>query len=185
VIAGRVARLAAGAVVAFAVGTSSAAADVIDRSPAGFTITISTPVSARPETVYGSLVGQVGEWWDEAHTYSGDSKNLSIIAEPGGCFCEALPSGGGVQHATVVNVAPGRLLRMVGGLGPLQEAGVSGALSWSFEPRGSADTVLTLTYRVGGYYAGGLDKVADVVNTVLSRQVQLLKAFSEKAAGRR
>jgi hypothetical protein len=37
-----------------------------------------------------------------------------------------------------------------------------------------------MTYAAGGYVPGGLDKLADVVNTVLSQQVQLLKAYAEK-----
>ena len=164
---------------------TSAHAEVVDKAAGGFTISIVTAVNAPPDTVYVSLVRHVGEWWDEAHTYSGDSKNLSIVAEPGGCFCEALPADGGVQHATVVNVAPGRLLRMIGSLGPLQQMAVTGALSWEFEKKGSAASTLTLTYVVGGYSPGGLDKLADVVNTVLGRQVELLKRHAERAGGRR
>lgn len=90
-----------------------------------------------------------------------------------------------VQHATVVNVAPGRLIRMIGSLGPLQQAAVTGALSWEFEKKGSAASTLTVTYAAGGYSPGGLDKLADIVNTVLSRQVELLKAHAERAGGRR
>ena len=32
-------------------------------------------------------------WWDGQHTYSGDAKNLSLRAVPGGCFCERLADG--------------------------------------------------------------------------------------------
>jgi hypothetical protein len=179
----------AGAAIVFLLATAAvparADAAVTDRTPGGFTVKISVPVSAPPDIVYASLVRHVAEWWDQEHTYSGDSKNLSIIAEPGGCFCEALPNGGGVQHATVIYVAPGQLVRMVGSLGPLQSAGVTGALSWAFARSGSAGATLTLTYVVGGYFPGGLDTIADAVDMVLSRQVSLLRQYAERAAGRR
>jgi hypothetical protein len=38
-----------------------------------------------------------------------------------------------------------------------------------------------MTYAAGGYAPGGLDKLAAAVDSVLSRQVQLLKAFAEKS----
>jgi hypothetical protein len=44
---------------------------------------------------------------------------------------------------------------------------------------------MVLTYVVGGYAAGGLDKVADAVDMVLSRQADLLKRHAEQARGRR
>jgi len=157
-----------------------ARAEVIDKAANGFTIKVVLQVDAPAETVYTSLVRHVGEWWDPDHTYSGDAKNLSIIAEPGGCFCEVLPAGG-VQHGTVVNVAPGKLLRMIGSLGPLQEAGISGAMTWQMEKRGTGST-LTFTYAAGGYYPGGLDRLATVVDSVLTHQAQLLKNYSEKVA---
>jgi uncharacterized protein YndB with AHSA1/START domain len=154
--------------------------EVVDKAPNGFTIKVVVQVAAPPETVYTSLVRHVGDWWDPAHTYSGDSKNLSIIAEPGGCFCEVLPAGG-VQHGTIVNVAPGKLLRIVGSLGPLQETGVTGAMTWQMEKSGPTGAKLTFTYAAGGYYPGGLEALASVVDGVLTRQVQLLKEYSEKA----
>lgn len=159
-----------------------ARAEVVDKAANGFTVKVVLQVAAPPETVYTSLVRFVGEWWDPEHTYSGDAKNLSIVAEPGGCFCEILPAGG-VQHGTVVNVAPGKLLRVAGSFGPLQEAGVSGAMTWQMEKSGTG-AKLTFTYAAGGYYPGGLERLAPVVDTVLAHQAQLLKAHAEKAATR-
>ena len=171
--------------LAAVVPAASATAEVSSRSTSGFIVNVTLNVAAPPATVYASLTRHLSEWWDPAHTYSGDSKNMSIIAEPGGCFCEALVNGGGVQHATVINVAPGQLLRMSGALGPLQAGAVTGTLSWQFEKSGSADSKLVLTYVVGGYAAGGLDTVADAVDMVLTRQAELLKRHAEQARGRR
>jgi len=161
-------------------GATPARSEVTDKAANGFTIKVVVDVAAPPDTVYTSLVRHVGEWWDAEHTYSGDSKNLSIVAKPGGCFCEVLPAGG-VQHGTVVNVAAGRLLRIVGSLGPLQAAGTTGVMSWQLEKSGTGSK-LTFTYSVGGYYPGGLDTLAAVVDGVLTHQVQRLKEYSENAA---
>jgi uncharacterized protein YndB with AHSA1/START domain len=154
--------------------------EVVDKAANGFTIKVVVRVAAPPATVYTALVRDIGEWWDKEHTYSGDAKKLSIVPEPGGCFCEMLPAGG-VQHGTVVNVAPGQMLRIVGSLGPLQETGTSGTMTWQVE-KSSTGSTLTLTYAAGGYFPGGLDKLAPAVDTVLSHQVQLLKAYAEKVA---
>ena len=156
------------------------AADVIDRSASGFTVKTVVAVAAAPQRIYQDLLN-VGAWWDKDHTYSGDAKNMTLVAQPGGCFCEKLPGGGAVEHGRVVNVSTNKMLRLSSALGPLQELAVMGTLTWSIEPakQGSGST-LTMTYAVGGYTPGGLDKLADIVNTVLSQQVQRLKAFAEK-----
>ena len=176
-------RIVAGAVLGVVMVRAPAAAEVTDRTPNGFTITVTAAIAAPPDTVWDSLVRHVGDWWDKEHTYSGDATRLSIDAKPGGCFCESLPGGGGVEHGAVVNVQPGRLLRMRGALGPLQEGGIAGSLTWQIERAGEGAT-LTFTHVAGGYYAGGLDKLADIVDTVLAHQVALLKAYAEKAAAR-
>ena len=173
------ATVAAYTVAAWALLCVTAGAEVIDRSAGGFTVKTSVQVAAPPGRVYAALL-QVGSWWDKDHTYSGDAKNLTISAQAGGCFCEKLPGGGAVEHGRVVNVAPGQLLRLSAALGPLQELGVSGALTWQIEAAEGKQSRLTMTYAVGGYAAGGLDKLAAIVDTVLSGQVKLLKAYTEK-----
>jgi uncharacterized protein YndB with AHSA1/START domain len=154
--------------------------EVVDKATNGFTVRVVLQVAAPPETIYTSLTRHIGEWWDAEHTYSGNPKNMSILAQPGGCFCETLPTGG-VMHGTVVYVDQGKMLRIVGALGPLQQAGVSGAMTWQMEKSGTGSK-LTFTYSVGGYFPGGLDQLASVVDMVTARQAELLKEFSEKAA---
>jgi len=68
-------------------------------------------------------------------------------------------------------------LRVLGGLGPLQGI-ASGALTFSLAPR-EAGSVLTITYRVWGYDAGGLDKLATPVDGVLGEQTTRLKSLIE------
>jgi hypothetical protein len=127
------------------------------------------------------VLGHIGAWWSSAHTYSQDARNLSIELKPGGCWCEALPGGGGARHMTVVNVQPERMLRATGGLGPLQGLGVAGALTIAL--KGEDDhTTVTWTYDVGGHEKGGLDMLAGPVDGVLGEQARRLKAYAEAPA---
>ncbi|RMD61841.1 ATPase, partial [Candidatus Parcubacteria bacterium] len=135
-------------------------------------------ISAPPATVYEALVKHVAQWWNPQHTFSGDSKNLSIDARPGGCFCERLPNGGGLEHLRVIYVAPGEILRMSGALGPLQASGVVGSLTWKLTSA-PGGTSVELSYAVGGFMEGGLDGIAPAVNDVLEDQLQRFKLFVE------
>ena len=97
----------------------------------------------------------------------------------GGCFCERLANGGGIEHARVLYVQPGQVIRMAGALGPLQAAGVAGSLTLTLaEAPGGAK--VTLAYGVGGFVEGGFEKLAPLVDGVLGEQLQRFKAFVEK-----
>jgi uncharacterized protein YndB with AHSA1/START domain len=159
----------------FATGAS---ADVVDISPAGFFVRHEVTVNAAPDKIYNALTGQIGAWWNPEHTYSNDSKNLTIDARPGGCLCETLPNGGGVAHMTVVNVSRGQLIRMGGALGPLQASGIAGSMTWKLSPDPSS-TKVELSYSVGGYMQGGFGNIAPAVNGVLGEQLNRLKTFVE------
>ena len=165
-------------VVLVLLGTGPARAAVVDSTQAGFLIRSEAVVHAAPDSVYRALTGRIGAWWDSEHTFSGDSRNLSLDATPGGCFCESLPEGGGVRHLTVVFASPGRLLRLAGALGPLQGAGVVGSLTWSLT-QAQDGTKVRLDYSVGGYFPGGLAGMATAVDTVLGEQFSRLKRFVE------
>ena len=157
-----------------------ATADVVDRSASGFTVRTTVAVAATPQRIYQDLLS-VGAWWDKDHTYSGNAKNMTLVAQPGGCFCEVF-AGGSVEHGRVVNVSPNRMVRISSALGPLQEMATIGTMTWTIEPakQGSGST-LTMTYAASGYAPGGMDKLADIVDTVLAQQVTLLKAYAERA----
>src|SRR6185436_3288605 len=135
-------------------GTGEARCEILDATPGGFAVKTAVTIAAPRARVYDALLA-VGKWWDPAHSYSGDAKNLSIDARPGGCFCEKLADQGGVQHAMVVLVIPGKTLRLVGGLGPLQGSGLQGSLTFDLTDREGA-TDVAMTYSVGGYRQGGL-----------------------------
>ena len=156
-----------------------AAADVIDTAPGGFSVKIAVDVASPQADVYRALVERVGTWWSADHTWSGNNANLSIDARPGGCWCERLANGGGVQHMTVAYVDPGKILRFRGALGPLQGMAVDGSMTWELTKAGDK-THLQLTYTVGGYLASGLGAtMAKPVDGVLTLQVQRLKKLVE------
>ncbi len=153
-------------------------ADVLDAGPGGFTISHKTEISASRIEVYNAAVNNIGDWWSDDHTLSGNAGNMYIDARPQGCFCEALGEGAGVVHLTVTFVNPGVILRLSGGLGPLGLMGVSGNMTWEFEDSEDG-AIVTLSYAVGGYLAEGLDSIAEAVDGVLVEQMTSLKAFVE------
>src|SRR5579863_8892937 len=116
-------------------------AEVLQTGPGGFTVKSQALVRSDAQRTWRTLVNDIGKWWNPQHSYSGRSENLSIELRPGGCFCERLPNGGGVVHMTVVNLQPGKLLRLSGALGPLQSMGVAGSLSWSLTPVASGTKI--------------------------------------------
>ena len=147
-------------------------------TPNGFLVKFEVNVNAPAAKVYDALVGQIGSWWASEHTYSGDAKNLTIDARPGGCFCEKLPNGGGIEHARVIYVAPHQVLRLSGALGPLQASGVAGTLTWKLTSD-TNNTHLQLSYSVGGFIDGGFEKIAPSVESVLREHFDRLKLFVE------
>jgi uncharacterized protein YndB with AHSA1/START domain len=144
----------------------------------GFVVKLETNIHAPAPKVYEALIGQIGLWWNPEHTYSHDAKNLSIDPRPGGCFCEKLPNGGGVEHLRVVYIVPRETVRFSGGLGPLQASGLAGSLTWKLTS-GSDNTRLQLSYSVGGFIEGGFEKIAPAVESMLSDQLDRLKQFAE------
>jgi hypothetical protein len=101
---------------------------------------------------------------------------LRIEPRQGGCFCESLPSGGTVEHLSVVYTDPGKALRLTGGLGPLQATAATGALTW--EMSGTEDgTTITVAYAVGGYVPGGIDSWSAGVDRVVGEQLERLARF--------
>lgn len=149
-----------------------APAEVLDSSDGGFTVRTVQSVAAASSRVYEALTAEIGQWWDADHTWSGDAGNLYLEARAGGIFGERLPGGGTVQHLAVLYADPGRLLRLGGGLGPLQGMAVQGALTIELAPREDGGTDLTATYAVGGYAAAGLAPLAGPVDGVVAGQMQ-------------
>ncbi len=157
---------------------ANAYGEVLDAAPGGFTISHQTEISAGRMDVYNAAVNNIGDWWRDDHTLSGDAGNMYIEPRTQGCFCEALGESGGVVHLIVTFVNPGVILRLTGGLGPLGLMGVNGNMTLEFADSENG-TAVTLNYALGGYMHGGLDSIADAVNGVLVEQMMNLKAFVE------
>lgn len=145
-------------------------ADVVAKAPDGFTIRIVADAPLDRDAAWARLV-DVASWWNGSHTYSGDAKSLSLDAKAGGCWCE-IWAGGEVEHGRVVMVMPKQALRIDGAFGPLQDLGVSAAMTFTLAD-GSAPgrTKLTLDYKVVGSSLSGLDQLAPLVDQVLAEQV--------------
>ena len=167
----------AAAIAGLALGGAARAA-VVEASPTGLQVKETAEIAAPAARVWAAL-GEVGRWWKSEHSWSGDAKNLSLELRAGGCWCEAnLPGGGGAQHMTVLLVMPGKTAILAGTLGPLEFSGASGHLIWRLAEK-DGRTTLTQTYFVGGYYPGGLDKLAGPVDGVMTEALGRLKAYVE------
>jgi hypothetical protein len=160
----------AGALAAGLAGAASA--EVVSADAHGFTLVRSADTAMTPRQAYDAFL-RIGRWWADSHTYSGAARNLRIDARPGGCWCETLPDGGFVRHMSFEYAAPGKALRFAGGLGPLQEMGVSGALTVTFEPR-EGGAKIGWTYKVAGRSDAGFAALAPAVDAVMGQQLDRL-----------
>ena len=152
---------------------SAGRAEVKSSAPGSFEVQSAVAVRASPAETY-AMLGRIQEWWDPAHSYSGKAANLRLALRAGDCFCERLDDGGSVEHMRVVQARPASMLRLKGGLGPLQGEAVSGTLTWSLKavPGG---TQVTQSYVVGGFVRTGGEKLAPAVDQVLGMQLRRLQ----------
>ncbi|MEQ1493167.1 MAG: SRPBCC family protein [Terricaulis sp.] len=157
----------------------AAQAEVAASSASSFVIQTEVEIAARPADVWRNLT-QVGRWWNPAHTYSGNASNLRLDARAGGCWCERWGNHQSVEHMRVVAVMETegvRTLRTIGGLGPLQEMGVSGVMTFTVAPFANG-AKLTMTYRVSGDPSLNLNAIAAPVDSVLMDQIARLRRYS-------
>lgn len=150
-----------------------ASAEVVHSSEAGFELKMAVSVPATPEQAYKKFV-DIGSWWSEEHTWWGRGGNLSLEPRAGGCFCE-IDGDKSVLHLTVAFVDPGREIRLLGGLGPLQQLGLGGVLTFKFIPVSDNETRIVQVYRVHGYHPEGLKDLAPIVDQVQSLQLKRLR----------
>jgi hypothetical protein len=146
----------------------AAQAKVLAKGATGFLVEHKVELKTDAKAAYEAFL-KVGAWWSSSHSFSGDAKNLTIDAKPGGCWCEALPNGGFVKHMELIHAAPGGMLVFSGGLGPLQFMGVSGSMSVSFKET-KGQTTVTLRYDVGGRDDKNFEDISKGVDAVLGEQ---------------
>jgi hypothetical protein len=162
--------------VAWLIAANAALAETSAVSPAGFVVTHRHEVRASPQQIFDAI-GRIGEWWNDMHTYSGHASNLSLDLVGGGCFCERWDANS-VQHAQVIQVRRGALVRMQGGLGPLQPLPISAILTFAIATVADK-TQLTVTYAVAGNADAALDKLAGPVDSVIGEAADRLVAYAE------
>lgn len=161
--------------------TAPAAAEVTRSSEIGFVSRNEVVVSATPKEVWLALISPAS-WWDKAHTWSGDAKNLTLTPQAGGCFCETIPEvdepgrftlQGSVEHMRVVQAYPEAALRMVGSLGPLQSEPVTGVLTIVLSKH-EKGTRIVWEYNVGGSMRYEVPVISKAVDGVMATQLAAL-----------
>lgn len=160
-----------------------ASAEVLSADPHGFEVQeIVNLVVPQPKAF--AAFGQVGQWWSKDHSYSGDASRLSLQMRPGGCFCETLDGGGGVEHMRVTYLKPGEELVMTGSLGPLLYQATAGVMDVKVE-RIAGGSRVTMNYRVAGFAKGDGDKLAPLVDQVLAEQMKRFRVYAAGGAPKR
>ncbi|MFM7377797.1 MAG: SRPBCC family protein [Erythrobacter sp.] len=158
-----------------------AAAEVTRATELGFVSRNEVVVSASPKEVWLALISPAS-WWDKAHTWSGDAKNLTLTPQAGGCFCEIIPEvdepgrftlQGSVEHMRVVQAYPEAALRMVGSLGPLQSEPVTGVLTIVLSKH-EKGTRIVWEYNVGGSMRYEVPVISKAVDGVMATQLAAL-----------
>ena len=155
---------------------SPAAAEVVSSSANGFHVRETVQMVVPTERAYAAFA-RLPEWWNKEHTYSGDSANLSLALTAGGCFCEKLKDGGGVEHMRISFIDPGKRIVLTGSLGPLLYEATSGVMDVQIE-RIAGGAKVTMDYRAAGFAEGGADKLAPLVDSVLAEQMNRFRKFA-------
>ena len=156
-----------------------ASAEVISAGPNGFEVQQVVNLVVPQPSAYAAF-GQVGRWWSKDHTYSGDAARMSLQLRAGGCFCEHLDGGGGVEHMRVTYLQPGEQIVLTGSLGPLLYQATAGVMDVRFE-RIAGGTRVTMNYRAAGFAKSDGDKLAPSVDQVLAEQMKRFRTYAAKA----
>lgn len=154
-------------------------AEVLNISEHGFIIENKITTDASQQLAWRALIDSPDKWWPADHTWWGKAENLSIDEKAGGCFCE-ISGNNSAEHMRISFVDQYNLLRMTGGLGPLQGMGMHGALDWSFTSVADGQTEISLKYTVSGINPGGYETLAPIVDKVQAQQLGGLAEFLKK-----
>ena len=165
---------------AFALALSSpAAAEIVSADAHGFEVSNGVNLVIPVNQAYAAF-SRLGAWWSDEHTYSGKAANIQLMLRPGGCFCEAIPEGGGgVEHMRVSVVQPNERIVMSGALGPVLYEAATGVMDVKFE-RIAGGAKVTMSYRAAGFAKGNADKMAPIVDQVLAEQLKRYRVYAAK-----
>jgi len=154
--------------------------EVLFLAETGFIVKNTIIVKSNREDTWKIFSQEVDQWWPSDHTWWGQAGTLTIDTFAGGCFCEK-NKGKSAEHMRIIFVDPNVLLRMSGGLGPLQGMGMFGSLDWAFTENVQG-TEVTMTYKVNGINPSGFSKLAPMVDKVQALQLSGLANFIERNA---
>jgi hypothetical protein len=157
-----------------------ASAEVISAGPNGFEVRHSVNLVI-PQVKAYSAFSEIQNWWSKDHTYSGDASHLSLQLRPGGCFCERLEGGGGIEHLRVTYVQPGERVVLTGSLGPLLYEATAAVMDIKVE-RIAGGSRITMDYRAAGFAKGGAAEMAPIVDKVLGEQMKRLRVYAAGGA---
>jgi uncharacterized protein YndB with AHSA1/START domain len=163
-------------IVLLAALPGAALAELKSVAADGFLVEHRYEIATTPDQAWAVLV-HPERYWPDDHTWSGSRANLSLSAEAEGCFCERWTAGS-VEHGRVIMALPGKVLRIRGSLGPLQELALAGVLNVSLKEN-EQGTEAVVTYRVSGDSLHRLEAFAPVVDQVIGQQ---LGGFAELAS---
>ncbi|MCK0128024.1 SRPBCC family protein [Erythrobacter sp. F6033] len=166
------------------------AAEVTEQDSNGFVTRDVALVEATPKEVWLALITP-STWWNKAHTWSGDSANLQLRPQAGGCFCETIPEvedddritlEGSVEHMRVIQSYPERAMRLSGALGPLQSEPVTGVLTIAISEV-EQGTQIVWEYHVGGRMRYEVPVISKAVDGVMSQQLNGLAKLLGRVGG--
>ena len=164
-------------IAAALLSAAPAHAEVIAKSDAGFVVRETVEVTSDVWASWAGLIAPA-KWWNPEHTWSGKADTLYIDSQATGCFCELMPvpdgapegtRRGSVEHLRIIQSSPGKVLRMKGGLGPLQSEAAEGVLTITLKPTPKG-TRLLWEYVVGGYMRMKPEAMAPAVDAMLGEQ---------------
>lgn len=159
-------------------------AEVIAMGENSFVTRDTALVEADTKQVWLTLI-KPAQWWNSAHSWSGDAANMTLRPQAGGCFCEKIPEDpdperitleGSVEHMRVIQAFPERALRMRGGLGPLQSEPATGVLTIAMSQTDEG-TRIVWEYVVGGPMRFETPVIAKAVDGVMTQQLNGLAAL--------
>ena len=154
-------------------------AKVLHVAEHGFVVENKQSIALKKSVVWRALVDNVDQWWPKDHSWW--KGKFSIDEFAGGCFCEVNGTQS-AEHMRISFVDPHNTLRMTGGLGPLQQMGMHGALDWKFSDD-DGQTTVTLTYSVSGIRAEGFSDLAPIVARVQGMQLAALFNYLQSQPG--
>lgn len=157
-----------------------AQAEVRSVSDNGFNSFHSAEVSATPAVIWKRLTTPK-DWWNPAHSWSQSTAGFYMDSKAGGCFCELIQEKnaagktvtvGSVEHMRIIFYQPGKVLRMQGGLGPLQGEAVTGTLTVAMEALKDKEgsSRVSFSYSVGGYMRQKVSSLSAGVDAVMGEQ---------------